>query len=233
MNVYEGEEFFEYALRSIYDVANQIIIINGAYNDKILSHYSRDRTEKIIMSFFDEFGKIKYLKTFASTQIEQRNKVMNYISDGWLFIVDDDEVYKREEISMLNNYLDTAKDDAYTMNAFVFTNTFNWFYPYAFKRLFRYRPGMHFTAPNDLAYDEGRYNPIRPVYKITMYHYAYVKKKSKLKIKGIQRKIKLHWKGRWMIPRQEVQRFKGEHPAIIQDHPYRKLKWDAGKYEIC
>lgn len=233
MNVYEGEEFFEYALKSIYDIANRIVIINGAYNDKMPSRYSRDKTERIVVSFSDKDNKLEYLKTYASTQVEQRNKVMDYINDGWLFIVDDDEIYKPDEIRMLSNFLDTAKEDAYTMNAFIFTNTFRWFYPYAFKRLFRYRPGMRFVAPNELMYDEGEYQPIRPIPKVTMYHYAYVKRKNKLKIKGIQRKIKLYWKGRWMIPRQLVQRFDGEHPEIMKDHPYRKWKWDAGEYEIC
>lgn len=217
MNVYNAENYLSYSLGSIYKFADRIVIIDGAFNEKMPSQFSTDRTEAIVRDFHDVQGKIVYVKTSSKNQVEQRNKIWQYAIGDWLFLVDYDEVYRKSELVAAKKFLAEVQKDSYWVEAKVFINSllsyFRMFYP----RLFRIKKAMEYIAPNHLQCSEGRFRPLEIVPNLTMYHYSFVK--DRWGIKRLQRKVELpegYRDGKYIVPKYwKLKDFQETHPVVI------------------
>lgn len=248
MNVYNAEDYLAYSLGSIYKFADRIVIIDGAFNKKMPSLFSTDRTEKIVKDFPDEDGKIVYLRTSSKNQVEQRNKVWPHVIGDWLFLVDHDEVYKEDELVAAKEFLSVTDNNAFWVQANVFLNSCNWYFTLFYPRIFRLKEGIKFIAPNFFVHTEGKYVARRdlPAPKLIMSHYSFVENGKRVPIKREQRKLELtfknirgkykHWNNRlhvdfqngfWIVPKAwRVKKFEGVHPLIMENHPFRNINKD-------
>jgi len=233
LNVYNSEEYLEYVLKSIYWFPRLIVVIDGAYSEKMPSHYSTDKTREIIESFPDPDKKIIYKRTWSKTQTEQRGKGLGYLEpNDWLFLVDDDEVYKEADLMRLKEFLTTtAKKDNYKLGSYTFINSFGWWRYITDPRLFRSKPNMAFIGSNNLTWDNGKkkYGGFLTVPEVMRYHYSYVRNNRRLDIKKIQTAVKNYpyaKHGRFFV-REDLTPvpFEGEHPEIMKTHPYAKITW--------
>lgn len=233
LNVYNSEEYLEYVLKSIYQFPRQIVVIDGAYSRKMSSHYSTDKTREIIETFPDPDKKIIYKRTWSTSQREQRSKGIKYLKEkDWLMICDDDEIYKKQDLIHLRDFLTSvAKKDNYWIGSYTFINSFDWYRWITSPRLFRYKPGMAFTGSNSLTWDNGKkkYRGRITVPNVIRYHYSYVRNNRRLKIRQIQTAVN-HYPyekcGRF-FRRKDINPvgFTGIHPKIMKSHPYAKITW--------
>lgn len=232
LNVYNSEEYLEQVLKSIYWFPRLIVVIDGAYSKKMPSKYSTDQTNKIIESFPDPDKKIIYKRTWSTSQREQRSKGLKYLKEGdWLFIVDDDEIYKEEDLIHLKDFLAQGKKDNYWIGSYTFINSFDWYRYITSPRLFRYKPGMAFTGSNSLTWDGGkkRFGGRLTVPNVVRYHYSYVRNNKRIEIRRIQTAVKRYpyEKCGKFFTRKGINPvgFTGTHPKIMQSHPYAKITW--------
>ena len=234
-NTYNSEEYLWYVLKSIYGFSDQLVLIDGAFNAKMPSFLSTDRTDKVVKSFPDPQRKIRYERGPAKTQLEQRGKVFKYLKGfDWLMIVDDDEVYKSEDLKKIRQFLAKAREDAFRIRGFTFFNSFDWYRHVADPRIWRVKPGMRFIGSNNLQGKNARYdrNEMKAVPNVMKYHYSYVRNPERLAIRKNQAKVKYPYevKDKFFVRRDiSWKKFTGEHPEIMQNHPYRKQVWNPPK----
>ncbi len=234
LNCYNSKEYLWYVLKSIYDFPRLIVIIDGAYSAKMPSHYSTDGTQKIVKEFPDPDKKIIYERTWAPTQKEQRSKGLIYLEpDDWLLLVDDDEIYKKEDLERLANFLTDgeAKKDSYKIGSHTFINSFGWRRYITDPRLFRHKPGMAFIGSNSLTWDNGKqkYGGILTVPNVVRYHYSYVRHNKRIIIREVQTAVKKYpyKKHGQFFSREDIYpvKFEDKHPDIMKNHPYSKIEW--------
>tara|TARA_R110000868_G_C10971850_1_gene770124 strand:+ start:6623 stop:7684 length:1062 start_codon:yes stop_codon:yes gene_type:complete len=102
MNVLNGEPFLKYQLASIYPFADEIIIVEGAYQK--FAHaadpkgHSTDGTVEALKKFADPEGKIKLIQKdgFYPDRLEMCNEFFSLATGDVLWQVDVDEFYKPE-----------------------------------------------------------------------------------------------------------------------------------------
>jgi len=230
-NTYNSQEYLWYALKSIYDWTDLLVVIDGAFNDRMPSRISSDQTTAIVKKFPDFEKKIRFEVGAGSNQLEQRGKVLKYLKGfDWLFIVDDDEIYKPEDLKKLRQFLSNTKDDAFKIGGFTFFNSFDWYRWVADPRLWRVKANMKFVGSNNLVGHHAKYdrNKMKVVPGIAKYHYSYVRDVKRWNIRIEQTKVEYPYtvEGRFFVRKGvSFRKFKGEHPEIMENHPYRKIKW--------
>lgn len=233
MNVFNSEEYLWYALKSIYNFPPKIVIIDGAFSEKMPSKYSTDGTRKIIESFPDPDKKIIYERTWSKTQKEQRSKGLRHLRERhWLFIFDDDEIYKKKDLENLKIFLEKeARKDSYYIGSYTFINSFEWCRYIPSPRIFRWKPGMAFIGSNNLTWNYGKekYKGIITIPDVLRYHYSYVRNNKRLEIRKIQTshaRYPYEKHGRF-FSRKDIYpvKFQHTHPEIMRDHPYAKITW--------
>ena len=105
MIVCNEEEYIGYALKSIYDFAYEIIIVEGAV--RLYMHAAKsdgssvDRTMDIIKNFPDPDGKIMILKGKWENKAEMKLAAWKRMTGDYYMIVDADEMYKKEDLKKL------------------------------------------------------------------------------------------------------------------------------------
>jgi len=234
INCYNSEEYIEYCLKSIYPYVEQIIIIDGAFNTRIKPPVSNDGTEEIIKIIKDkEFpgSKIIYIHEGGNNEVEQRNKAFSWISpenSDWVFIVDDDEIYKPQDLLYLREFLEYASEDGYFIHSFDFVNSFDWYRENFHRRIYRVKENMKFSGIIKVSYSSIECKVKEFIPQVTKFHYSYVhnEKRGIIKQKEIDHDFGWEIDGRIYKRRgMKLKKFKGEHPEIMRSHPYRKFKW--------
>ena len=102
--VYNGEDYIEYAIKSIYNVVSQIIIVDGRvkmYDDGSLPE-SGDSTIPIIKRLLaqDVVNKIELVETkkIWKDKIEKQNEIAKRVTGTYYVKVDHDEIWKPETL---------------------------------------------------------------------------------------------------------------------------------------
>ena len=123
----------EACIKNIYDIAHEIIIVEGA--TKAVSHCfdgdtstftndgkSTDKTIQILSSLNDPLNKIKVIlsKGFWNGKTEMCNEWAKIATGDYIWQLDSDEFYHKEDMIKLIKYLETTKMDAVYFNAFHF-----------------------------------------------------------------------------------------------------------------
>jgi glycosyltransferase involved in cell wall biosynthesis len=194
MIVFNGEEFLQEVLESIYEFAYEIIIVEGPdRNARSMAGpdgRSADGTLAILRNFPDPLKKLKIIHGSWASKDEQCNRFIEEASGDYIWQVDDDEVYKKEDLRKVEKLL--LEDQEITAVAFQWRNFFKGFdrvmvadEPYEVWRLFRLRPGYRFQThrpPTVVDPETGaNMNRIKPLsgrmladMGICIYHYSYV-----------------------------------------------------------
>ncbi len=110
MIVFNGEEFLKQVLDSIYEDAYEIVIVEGADKNGMFAANpdgsSTDNTVCIIRNYPDPENKIKLIRGKWRNKEESTNEYLKHMSGDYVWLVDDDEIYKKEDIDKIKNHLE-------------------------------------------------------------------------------------------------------------------------------
>ncbi|MHC4242105.1 MAG: glycosyltransferase family 2 protein, partial [Planctomycetota bacterium] len=103
--VLNGMPFFEYSLKSIYDFAHEIIIVEGAVDKCMFAANpdgsSKDGTVEFIRSFPDTEKKIKFIQGQWPEKCEMTDEALKYVTGDYVWLIADDEVYRKEDLQKI------------------------------------------------------------------------------------------------------------------------------------
>jgi len=194
MIVFNGDEFLRQALDSIYEFAYQIIIAEGADRNALPfanpDGTSTDRTLDIIGSYPDPARKITIVHGTWRDKLEQSNAWIEHASGDYVWQIDDDEIYKEEDLLTIDAMLkDRPETTAVSFHWCHFFGGVDRLRPINEKtpvvwRLFKFKPGYrwHSHRPPDIFDENGRsLREINPIMAeelvgkgIYIYHFSYV-----------------------------------------------------------
>lgn len=251
MTVYNEEAFVEYAIRACLPHVDHLVIVEGAYQETIklgVSPRSTDFTiEKIqdLMGLYNddpiEFAdKIHYIEANEESDPQQRNvglqKIKELNPDGWLLIIDGDEVYTPETFKMIRNTMNIMekqnKYGAY-FKSLTFVNDQNHYTEQEFPRLFRVTAGAEFVNDNFVQWKDQNVSWALPhvikIPYISFFHYSFCKGKERFELKKkwwetrFGRPFDYGWKvesdGNITDKNHDIYEFTGTHPQIMTTHP--------------
>ncbi|MHC4616154.1 MAG: glycosyltransferase [Planctomycetota bacterium] len=159
MIVLNGMPLIEYSLKSIYDFAHEIIIVEGAVRDCMFAANpdgsSMDGTAEFIKSFPDPANKIKLIQGKWPEKCEMQNEALKYVTGSHVWLIDSDEVYTRQGLEKIREIL--KQDPSITQVNLIPENFWKSldhtvvsarFFEHAhhYRRLFKYVPGAVFTS---------------------------------------------------------------------------------------
>lgn len=192
--VFNGAAFLKEVLESIYDFAFEIIVIEGPDLNALSmagpDGGSTDGTMDILRGFPDPEKKLKVIRGIWQSKDQQCNRFIEQVSGDYIWQVDDDEIYKKEDLLKIERIL--LEDPDITAVAFYWQNFFKGFDrvmvadpPYEVWRLFRFRPGYQFSTHRPPTVVDGPggavMNHMKPLHGqaladagIYIYHYSYV-----------------------------------------------------------
>jgi MoaA/NifB/PqqE/SkfB family radical SAM enzyme/predicted O-methyltransferase YrrM/tetratricopeptide (TPR) repeat protein len=102
MIVLNGMPFIEYSLKSIYDFAHEIVIVEGAVEKCMFAANpdgsSTDGTIEFIRAFPDPRKKIRFIQGRWPEKCEMQNEALRYVTGDYVWLIDSDEVYKTEDL---------------------------------------------------------------------------------------------------------------------------------------
>ncbi len=189
-------EFLEYSIASIYDFADEIIIVEGAV--EAYAHAanedgsSKDQTVERIKGYPDFENKITFVQKKGGwkDKEEQRSAYMQHITGDWLLQVDGDEVYKKKDLQRLLSMV--QKDRKLMGVTFPLLNFWHNFrtvvrggqWELQQNRFYRIKTGHNYKTHHQIHDKEGqaiytslKYRSfVRPCPGVKVYHYAYCKK---------------------------------------------------------
>jgi len=215
--VLNEEEFIQASLASIYDFADEIIIVEGGNDFAVKAGWcgkdkrSSDRTVERIKSFPDPDKKITLLQGSWKTKTDQRNAYASRLNSGdWMLLMDGDEVFLDKglwRMSALMHHYDILMPGFYLFwnnfhtlgtsvwNDFLQTKAVKW------RRGFKY---INHNCPSDasgkLIVRNGQYKKWRSSAEKLYCHYSWVKPLDKLRAKA------------------EYYRHQGGHPPVVGDY---------------
>jgi glycosyltransferase involved in cell wall biosynthesis len=246
MTIYNEAEFVEYAIRSCLPNVDHLVVVEGAYKETVklgASERSIDGTLDIIKKFQND-PKVHLLYANEESDKDQRNVGLEYIKqlnhDGWLLIIDGDEVYTEDSLRMVKvaaNNMERSKKMAAYFKSLTFVNDLDHYTEQEFPRLFRITNGAKFVNDNFMVWEDlklgWQYPHVFKLPYIRYYHYSFVKGSERFELK------RKWWESRfpdqqfsygWHItengniddPNHDIVEFSGQHPSIMMSHPKMK-----------
>ena len=103
--VFNEERVLPFSLASVYDFADQIVVVEGAI--KLFWHLatpegsSTDKTVEVIKGFPDPQGKIKLVQGEWNDKYQMENEYMKHATGDWILVCAGDEVYDPEDLPKL------------------------------------------------------------------------------------------------------------------------------------
>lgn len=194
MIVFEGDYVLQECLSQVYPFASQILIAEGpvSYWQKKGRTTSTDNTNYIIDNFPDPDGKIKIIHSQYNEKDDQCNAYIKYLNDDidYLWNLDSDEVYKKEDLKKMLTFLDSEKPSSVGVRSCTFYGGLEKYLTGFelktdnFKRIFRVTPGSKWLThrPPTIKYPADSNIYIKHVNSdelysrtgVQMYHYSYV-----------------------------------------------------------
>ena len=194
MIVFEGDYVLNECLEQVYPYASQILISEGPvkyWQDRGRTT-STDKTNDILNNFPDPENKITIVHGQFSEKDEQCNAYIEHMNPDidYLWNLDSDEVYKREDIEKTIEFLKKEKPTSVGVRSLSFYGGFDDYLTGFelnrdnFLRIFRVTEGSKWLThrPPTIQYPKGsdiikKHIDSNSFYKLTgvqMYHYSYV-----------------------------------------------------------
>jgi hypothetical protein len=250
MTVYNEADFVEYAIRACLPHVDHLVIVEGAYQETIdlgAEPRSTDGTIEVITEtlkhppapkmFLED--RLYILEANEKTDKDQRNigleKIKELNPDGWLLIIDGDEVYEKNTFSMIKilcHTMDKQKRLAAYFKSLTFVNDFCSFTEQEFPRLFKITPECKFCNDNFMEWSDlgiDWFSPyILKIPYVKYYHYAFCKglerfeQKKKWWETRFGEPFDYGWKanenGKISDSNHVIREYTGEHPVIMKGH---------------
>lgn len=246
MTVFNEADFIDYAIRGCLPFVDDLVIVEGSYLEtQKLGQPARsdDGTCQIIEKYRNE-PKVHIISANGQTDKDQRNvglsKIKELNPDGWLLIIDGDEVYNPSSFTLikkLTENLDRQNMKGAYFNSLTFVNDLNHYTNQQFPRLFKITPECTFINDNFMSWKNASWTEkfITKISYIQYYHYSFVKNRNRTELK------KQWWETRFGTPfdygwkynekglledkNHTIFEFKGHHPEIMKGHP----RWSEDK----
>lgn len=173
-----GEEFLDFSMKSVKEFVDEIIIVDDQSNDKTLD-IAHKNGAYIIQGVYD------------GDKRKQRNEYLKEARGEWILVVDDDEIYKKDEIAWLRKWIESEASQKYNTiryplyhfwkspNKIITGHMWN----QMLERCFRNMEGLIYNVHHTVSDKEGRFLNGSSYYKDTVfvtdnihiYHYSYLK----------------------------------------------------------
>lgn len=171
-------DFLEFSMKSVAPYVDEIIVVDDN---------STDRTLKIAR----KYGAKIINGTFNGDKKKQRQKYLDVAKGEWIFVIDDDEVYKQEELEWLVNWMRSKESDKYLVVRQPFLHF--WKTPekiikghmwnMRLERIFRNIDGLKYDIHHQVSDKDGKFLSTDESYvdanlttnEIHTYHYSYLK----------------------------------------------------------
>ncbi|MHC4790384.1 MAG: FkbM family methyltransferase [Planctomycetota bacterium] len=151
--------FIEYSLKSIYDFAHEIIIVEGAVEKCMFAANpdgsSNDGTVEFIRSFPDPLHKIKFIQGKWLEKCQMQNEALKFVTGNYVWLIDSDEVYRKEHLQKIREILNKdlsitqvnfIPDNFWKGLDYIFVSPKFFQYRWHYRRLFKFVPGAAFTT---------------------------------------------------------------------------------------
>lgn len=199
MTVYNEADFIAQAIESCIDHVDELIIIEGSYQEMIdigASPRSNDGTIEIIRDLFSikeetsEFhlshpdgASTTYIQANEKTDKDQRNvglEIAKKLGADWLLIIDGDEVYEPKtfkQIRSICKQFDKGGVLGCYFTSLTFVNDFEHYTLQEFPRLFRVTSDCQFTNDNFMEWGNIKWQwpQVIKMPQIKYHHYAFCK----------------------------------------------------------
>lgn len=241
MIVYNDADYVEYAIRSVIDWVDELIIVEGAFEITMATGKparSNDGTLDILVKYADH---PKVFLRYVNLHEHKDHYDVGYqlaIEHGadWAIMVDSDEVWTKPAQLMMNAVMRSqlqAPAFECRIQEYCFINDFQHWYQGTYPRLFKATPGSKFVYDNEVQFakhERGKH-PIYLLQSTPIYHYGYVRRKKRWEMKQEYMwekdknpilKTEYGLEGNtYIIPKDlPVYEFRGKHPDIMQFHPF-------------
>jgi glycosyltransferase involved in cell wall biosynthesis len=242
MTVYEEADFVDYAIKSILPYIDHLVIVEGAYQETIKlgkSPRSQDGTVEICKKYVDNV-KVFYVEANEVSDPQQRNVGLNKVkelnSDGWLLLIDGDEIYDENTLKMVKiaavNLEKTKRLAAY-FTSMTFVDDFNHYTLQEFPRLFKLTQSCEFVNDNFMEWKDLGINWFSPfivkLNYVKYWHYSFVKNRNRIELKKswwetrFGRPFDYGWKfnslGKLEDPNHKIMTYTGRHSEVLKSHP--------------
>ncbi len=238
--VYNEEAFLDYSIRSYLPYVKSLTVVEGAYRESIAigaPPRSTDRTQRIINSYSGH--KVSSIEANEKSDAHQRNVGLRHIlktdPNGWLLIIDGDEVYDPITFRMIQALIGKMNNcgaKAAYFKSLTFVNDLNYYTEQEFPRLFKLSPDCTFVNDNYMRWGHdtnfGPPNVIRAP-NIKFYHYSFCKGNERfaLKKKWWETRFNQHFDYSWRLDEDGkisdrghiIRPFLGRHPEVMKGHP--------------
>jgi glycosyltransferase involved in cell wall biosynthesis len=248
MTVYNEADFVDYAIRSCLPYVDDLVIVEGAYQETIRlnkSPRSTDGTCEIIDKYRLN-SKVTIVHSNQESDKDQRNVGLDYIKrlnpDGWLLIIDGDECWTENSLTSVKKLAQTFDKQNIKgcyFQSLTFVNDFQHYTNQEFPRLFKITADCQFTNDNFMRWGSlGWSSPHIIKHNIKYYHYSFLKSLERFHLKrdwwmhrGLGENFDYGWNvnedGKIYDPNHKIFKFTGIHPEIIKDHPLFKENKNA------
>ena len=257
MIVYNDVDYVDYAIRSVKDWVDELIIVEGAFEITMKTGKpprSDDGTLDIIHQHVD--NKRVFLKQ-ANLREHKHHYDIGYqyaIENGsdWAILVDSDEVWTPQSKAVAENnmqmYLKKGSGwgggdiKEMRIKEYCFINDFKTYYKGTYPRFFKCLKGSKFVFDNEVQFagyrrgEHGIFTSGDAHPKV--FHYGYVRKKTRWQLKQDYMWEKDHNPNlekytlkddSYVIPEDiPIYSFEGQHPEMMKDHPF----YGKGAHEI-
>ncbi len=263
--------FFKCSLEQALDFCDEVIIAEGCHYKKYAKR-STDGTAEYLEKFKDH-PKLKILDFEQNdrndiVQLKLRMKaikISSYFKSGnWVIQWDDDDFFFKKDLSKIRVIMEKTKYDTLVFNErrFIYNFRFNCFKKRAKGRMNiggiqidRITSGAKFKAligkkthPRLFYKDGKKYDRIKYLKDIVLFHYAYVKPSLRMKARWemsiergypnekerIKKFISIKWNDKIGILsyKKELEEFmkkkrfniyNGQHPKVLDNHPWRYI----------
>ncbi len=104
----DEEQFISAAINNIYNVVNEIVILDGG---------SEDQTVKVVKDFPDPQQKIRLFRnTFGGHIGDQKNTALSKVRGVWSLLIDCDETLEPKLLEMIPRFVTTNKYECYAIS---------------------------------------------------------------------------------------------------------------------
>jgi len=243
MIVYNDVDYVDYAIRSIVDWVDEMIIVEGAF-EITMAQGKPARSDD---------GTLEILKTHSvnpKITIIHANKRehKDHYDIGyqqacergadWAIMIDSDEIWGRMNQSLAESWMNRVGPNIKEMriSEYCFINDFRTYYNGTYPRIFRCEPEAFFVFDNEVQFSEGRgRHDILSIPEIQMrvFHYGYVRRKKRWELKQDymfekdQNPVLENYKlegNTYIIPNDiPIYKFIGRHLPIMQRHPFHNM----------
>jgi hypothetical protein len=259
MTVYNEAEFVDYAIKSCLPYVDNLVIVEGAYQETIscgANPRSTDATIEIIEKYKYEHN-VHILYSNEKSDKDQRNVGLSFVkklnnNSGWCLIIDGDEVYSKENFVIIKNITKLMKNQnkyAAYFASLTFVNDLMHYTNQEFPRLFKITPGCLFIDDNYMKWENAEWtqNNILKIPYVKYHHYAFCKNNfSRFNLKkewwetrfgknyhNTGKPFEYDWylndDGKIYSPNHTVRKYVGAHPLAMKDHP----KWKESYLIKC